>query len=291
MKTLSIASPYESKPRASTETFTPACEGIFDFLKRSKVEKEVKSDPTRISTENKAVHQMLLTIKHFIENPDAYTFHGEKVTVKTTIFGGQAPTGSASSLISELEKFTKSFPGEMSKLSQQDKAEFKPRNKHCDNLEAEFNKVRSNGPDVGEEFVRKHIYPIAGQFIPTATTMLVEGKLKITPCHVPLFKTDLVTFDWGKDGRIEELGSRYEGTETVIPALSPTDGERLLKLLWSLVGKTKVSVPAGSSGLTYLKMEEAEQYIDDDVGFYYDKGMVRSCTTDDAACLVTSLTD
>lgn len=297
MKTLSIASQYDRLPKAtsgqrelkSVKALTPACEGIFDFIKRSKVEKEVQADPTRVSTANKSIGQMLLTIKHFVENPDAYTFHGEKVTVNTNIFGFSGPNGSISSLISELEKFAKTFPGEIAKLAKQRDAEHKPRKKHCDNLQAEFNKVRSEGPNVGEAFVRKHIYPIASQFIPTGPTLLAEGKLSITTCHVPLFTTKLVSFDWGKDGRYEITESCRENSEIVVPALSPTDGERLIKLLWSLAGKTKISKAPGSSDLTYPKMEEAEELEECDDGFYYDKGMVRSCETDDAACLVTQV--
>lgn len=297
MKTLSIASQYDRLPKAtsgqrelkSVKALTPACEGIFDFIKRSKVEKEVQADPTRVSTANKSIGQMLLTIKHFVENPDAYTFHGEKVTVNTNIFGFSGPNGSISSLISELEKFAKTFPGEIAKLAKQRDAEHKPRKKHCDNLQAEFNKVRSEGPNVGEAFVRKHIYPIASQFIPTGPTLLAEGKLSITTCHVPLFTTKLVSFDWGKDGRYEITESCRENSEIVVPALSPTDGERLIKLLWSLAGKTKISKAPGSSDLTYPKMEEAEELEECDDGFYYDKGMIRSCETDDAACLVAQV--
>lgn len=289
MKTLSIASPYESKPKASTETLTPACEGIFDFLKRSNVEKEVRTDPTRISTEKKSVDQMLLTIKHFVENPDAYTFHGEKITIKTAIFGDQGPVGTVSSLISELEKFVKSFPGEMNKLANQSKTEFNSRAKHCYKLESEFNKIRSEGQNVGEEFVRKHIYPIANQFIPTGPTLLAEGKLKITPCHVPLLETELISFDWGKEGRYKEIKSSADAIEVVIPAISPTDGERLFKLLWSFIGKAKFTVPVGSTGLVYLKMEEAERCVSNEDGFFLNKGMIRTCTTDDAACLVTQV--
>ena len=269
MKTLSIASPYESKPKASTETLTPACEGIFDFLKRSNIEKEVKSNPNRISTEKKSAEQMMLTIKHYLDNPDAYSFHGEKVTVNTKIFGGNPGSLNLQAILNQLENFAKSWYRDFQAADRFSNSERKVREKHTEALKKEFwELVKTNPDDAGAVLYETKIKGMMGQFTPNGAAAYAEGKLKFTECHAALWEYETYKASWGQAYGIGN--ALYEKVDVTVPALNQSTGERLFKILMSFAQEK-------NGAFTFPEVDKAFDACDNDDRFFADKAMHRTC--------------
>lgn len=269
MKTLSIASPYESKPKASTETLTPACEGIFDFLKRSNVEKEVKSNPNRISTEKKSAEQMMLTIKHYLDNPDAYSFHGEKVSINTKIFGGNPGSLNLQAILNQLENFAKSWYRDFQAADRFSNSERKVREKHTEALKKEFwELVKTNPDDAGAVLYETKIKGMMGQFTPNGAAAYAEGKLKFTECHAALWEYETYKASWGQAYGIGN--ALYEKVDVTVPALNQSTGERLFKILMSFAQEK-------NGAFTFPEVDKAFDACDNDDRFFADKAMHRTC--------------
>lgn len=269
MKTLSIASPYESKPKASTETLTPACEGIFDFLKRSNVEKEVKSNPNRISTEKKSAEQMMLTIKHYLDNPDAYSFHGEKVSINTKIFGGNPGSLNLQAILNQLENFAKSWYRDFQAADRFSNSERKVREKHTEALKKEFwELVKTNPDDAGAVLYETKIKGMMGQFTPNGAAAYAEGKLKFTECHAALWEYETYKASWGQAYGIGN--ALYEKVDVTVPALNQSTGERLFKILMSFAQEK-------NGTFTFPEVDKAFDACDNDDRFFADKAMHRTC--------------
>ena len=269
MKTLSIASPYESKPKASTETLTPACEGIFDFMKRSNVEKEVKSNPNRISTEKKSAEQMMLTIKHYLDNPDAYSFHGEKVSINTKIFGGNPGSLNLQAILNQLENFAKSWYRDFQAADRFSNSERKVREKHTEALKKEFwELVKTNPDDAGAVLYETKIKGMMGQFTPNGAAAYAEGKLKFTECHAALWEYETYKASWGQAYGIGN--ALYEKVDVTVPALHQSTGERLFKILMSFAQEK-------NGAFTFPEVDKAFDACDNDDRFFADKAMHRTC--------------
>lgn len=290
MKTLTIQASHDrtSKARvASTETFKPrlnvGTEGLLDIFRKKAVAKEIAEDPARISVNSKNASQMMQTVHHYLETPEAYLPSGEKVTVTTNIFGEDLRNLSVDKLLSELDKFVNNWKKDAETFLKFARKEAPFRKKITYEAEQAFLHAVRGGQTgmVGEEIMQKHVLPHLDKFFPTAGDAMASGSLPTIGCHGPLHKFVQIDAKLHKYTSIED-GSHSSHNEKIavpVPSLSRRDLDRLFKILDKFAGKAKNGNNLDAYD-NYVGEISGESEAND--VFFLNKGMMLSSEEDTA---------